>query len=169
MAEFGGELVGQIARDCGISENEVIERLIEVAGRQPGTKMKQPLAVTAWGRKWVASHLACIAGIPVRTLTSRWANGVRYPDLIKRSVAKSAAHRKPVTGSDERREEQIQLRNAEACDKLLQRLRKFHPELEAAGLARADCEHTASGVINGSRFRDAAFIGVRSAGHMEAI
>lgn len=169
MAEFSGELVGVIAIDCGISENEVVKRLVEVAGRRPGTSPNQPLKMSAWGQKWASTHLSHITGIPARTLRDRWANGVRYPHLVKRTAAIVAGPRMADACREQRRDEEKVLRDAEACDKLLQRLRKFHPELETAGRSQADCEHTASGVINGSRFRDAAFAGVRSAGHMEAI
>lgn len=159
MMQFSGKLVGRVAHDCGISQNEATERLMKVAEHWPRKVHKRSPRMSAWGIEWRSSDLEAVSGIPIKTLLSRWNKGVRYPDLIKRMLpgGKKTA---------EELEERAFMKEAEACDKLLKLLRKHHPELE---LAAGERFHTASGVINGARFRDAAFIGVHSSGHMEAI
>lgn len=161
MAEISGELVGRIVRDCGVSENEATRRLLRVVLRKGRKVHKRSPRMSAWGVEWHSSDLEELSGIPIKTLLVRWNKGIRYPDLIKRMLrgGKKTA---------EELEEMAVTKNAVACRKLLDLLREHHPELEMVEDDEGDQTHTASGVINGSRFRNAAFAGVRQQG-METI
>lgn len=162
MMQFSGKLVGRVAHDCGISQNEATERLMKVAEHWPRKVHKRSPRMSAWGIEWRSSDLEAVSGIPIKTLLSRWNKGVRYPDLIKRMLpgGKKTA---------EELEERAFMKEAEACDKLLKLLRKHHPEREMVEDDEGGQTHTAAGVINATRYRNAAFVGVHSSGHMEAI
>lgn len=167
--EFSGKLVGRIAHDCGISESEVAKRLVKIACQRAGAKPNPSPLMKAWGKEWTASHLATLTGINRRTLTHRWENGVRFPELIERPFARKVSGQEKATDREVFLEERALTRDAEACQRLLERLRKFHPELEMIEDDQGEETHTASGVINGARYRNAGFAGLRSTGHMEAI
>lgn len=162
MVQFSGKLAALVARDCCISEHEAALRLVEVAGRKNINSKRKPVMMSAWGIEWKISHLSCVAGLSNVTLKWRWDNGIRYPDLVKPTLLKGSV-------SEDEAHKMAAQRDVEACEKLLQLLREHHPDRDPARLRRVEADNTAAGVINGSRFRSAAFAGVRSAGHMEAI